>query len=78
MANRRQRRTFTEAFKAEAVRLVREEGKSVSAAARTLMPSVATPTAASFCCVPPNWAMCRRQNGHQIDRSTAKSMERPR
>jgi transposase len=36
MVNRRQRRTFTEAFKAEAVRLVREEGKPVTAAARAL------------------------------------------
>jgi transposase len=36
MANRRQRRTFTDAFKAEAVRLVRDEGKTVSAAARAL------------------------------------------
>lgn len=36
MANRRQRRDFTEAFKAQAVRLVRESGKTVSAAAREL------------------------------------------
>ena len=36
MVKRRQRRTFSEAFKAEAVRLVREEGKAVSAAARAL------------------------------------------
>jgi len=36
MANRRQRRDFTEAFKAEAVRLVRESGKTVSAVAREL------------------------------------------
>ena len=36
MDNRRQRRTFSETFKAEAVRLVRDEGKSVSAAARAL------------------------------------------
>ena len=36
MANRRQRRDFTEAFKAQAVRLVRESGKTVSAVAREL------------------------------------------
>jgi transposase len=36
MGDRRQRRTFSEAFKAEAVRLVRDEGKTVSAAARGL------------------------------------------
>ena len=36
MANRRQRRDFSEAFKADAVRLVRETGKTVSAAAREL------------------------------------------
>ena len=36
MVNRRQRRTFTEAFKAEAIRLVSEQGKSVAAAARAL------------------------------------------
>lgn len=33
---RRQRRSFTAEFKAEAVRLVLDEGKSVSAAARSL------------------------------------------
>jgi transposase len=36
MANRRQRRDFTEAYKAQAVRLVRESGKTVSAVAREL------------------------------------------
>jgi transposase-like protein len=36
LANRRQRRDFTEAFKAQAVRLVRESGKTVSAVAREL------------------------------------------
>jgi transposase len=36
MANRRQRRDFAEAFKAQAVRLVRESGKTVSAVAREL------------------------------------------
>jgi transposase len=36
MGDRRQRRTFSEAFKAEAVRLVRDEGKTVAAAARAL------------------------------------------
>ena len=36
MANRRQRRDFTEAFKAQAVRLVRESGKTVSTVAREL------------------------------------------
>ena len=36
MANRRQRRDFTEAFKAQAVRLVRESSKTVSAVAREL------------------------------------------
>ena len=36
MAHRRQRRDFTEAFKAQAVRLVRESGKTVSAVAREL------------------------------------------
>ena len=36
MANRRERRTFTEAFKAEAVGLVRDEGKTVAATARAL------------------------------------------
>ena len=36
MGNRRQRRTFTEAFKAEAVRLVRDEGRTVAEAARAL------------------------------------------
>ena len=36
MANRRQRRDFTEAFKVQAVRLVRESGKTVSAVAREL------------------------------------------
>jgi transposase len=36
MDNRRTRRTFSETFKAEAVRLVRDEGKTVSAAARAL------------------------------------------
>jgi|SRR6187551_2682643 transposase len=36
MDNRRKRRTFSETFKAEAVRLVRDEGKTVSAAARAL------------------------------------------
>jgi len=36
MVNRRQRRKFSAAFKADAVRLVRDEGKSVAAAARAL------------------------------------------
>ena len=36
MSERRKRRTFSEAFKAEAVRLVRDEGKTVAAAARAL------------------------------------------
>jgi transposase len=36
MANRRQRRDFSETFKADAVRLVRETGKTVSAVAREL------------------------------------------
>ncbi len=36
MANRRQRRDFSEPFKADAVRLVRETGKTVSAVAREL------------------------------------------
>lgn len=36
MGERRKRRTFSEAFKAEAVRLVRDEGKTVAAAARAL------------------------------------------
>ena len=36
MANRRQRRDFSEAFKGEAIRLVRESGKTVSAVAREL------------------------------------------
>ena len=36
MASRRQRRDFTEAFKAQAVWLVRESGKTVSAVAREL------------------------------------------
>jgi transposase len=36
MANRRQRRKFTEAFKAETVRLLRESGKTVAAVAREL------------------------------------------
>lgn len=36
MANRRERRKFDEAFKAESVRLVRESGKPISAVAREL------------------------------------------
>ena len=36
MANRRQRRDFTEAIKAQPVRLVAESGKTVSAVAREL------------------------------------------
>ena len=36
MSERRKRRTFSEAFKVEAVRLVRDEGKTVAAAARAL------------------------------------------
>jgi transposase len=36
MGERRKRRTFSEAFKAEAVRLVRDEGQTVAAAARAL------------------------------------------
>ena len=36
MANRRQKRRFTEAFKAETVRLVRESGKPISAVAREM------------------------------------------
>jgi transposase len=36
MGERRKRRTFSEAFKAEAVRLVRDEGKTVAAVARAL------------------------------------------
>src|ERR1700694_2139295 len=36
MANRRHRRKFTEAFKAETVRLLRESGKTVAAVAREM------------------------------------------
>ena len=36
MAKRKQRRSFTKEFKAEAVRIVRESGKSVGAVAREL------------------------------------------
>jgi len=36
MANRRVKRRFTEAFKAETVRLVRETGKPISAVAREM------------------------------------------
>ena len=36
MANRRQRRKFSEAFKTETVRLLRESGKTLSAVAREL------------------------------------------
>jgi transposase-like protein len=36
MANRRPKRQFTEAFKAETIRLVRESGKPISAIAREM------------------------------------------
>ena len=36
MANRRHRRKFTEAFKAETVRLLRESGKTVAAVCREM------------------------------------------
>jgi transposase-like protein len=38
MSERPKRRAFSDALKAEAVRLVRDEGKMVAAAARALVP----------------------------------------
>ena len=51
----RQRRTYTPAFKAEAVKLVTQQGYSVAAAARRLLRLAATP--------PRRWARVARSTG---------------